>query len=791
MHWRSIVFSLATLGVLTIRPALAQQGACDEIAHGNALTRHRHSPDPGKRRPGDASQGAEKAVLDGLRWLIRHQNPDGSWGADTLKDRCDAVAPCFDPKDRLTGKANVGLTGLALLCFLGAGFGPDSRQDIVDTTKAKRSNIGQVVAAGLQWLSQQQPKDGWFASHEWSFDQHAIVTTALCEAYGMTGDPARLRAAKRAVSALIRAQAPSPIGPGAKWGWAPNPSYLFKEASEGGDEDATKRLYSADMISTSWAMSALNSARLAGLTVDSDSVAGGLEFTRFATADNGLVGYDDAKYAGMTLQGKRDHFIFHPFVFSAQGMWVRMLALHDPNDAFLDVAAKCVVSDLPVVSKDKLSIDYTYWYWTTLALWNLDGPDSPRKSGKYWNAWNKAVIDAVLSLQDHTERMCSNGGWIVPDRWAYVGGPLYTTALSVLTLETYWRYPNVLKTARVDESSAEYLSGWTDDEFQTAAKTVREAAARRDGDLAAAFDDALAYYREVAVADEKTPDAAARRARKELADFSAREVMLLVEGLVRQQPEHSLTWMLARASAPKAEKSCSKWMLDQIQVAARSGGNARLGTGPERARRLSMLRCDAETALVYARHGTLGSLRDLWMSPVAALVPLADSLADFQADFDVRLKEAKNQEILRATGKMTRAEGGAKARLDELVQPRTTKEWWRSARGLHEKRLEIDAAGIEERKLLGLERSTPAAESKPDPTCPADLPALRAQATILGGEPFVERSLLGRFLAAHREIALVPLPDCRMALLDTGAQEAGIVLAAATVLDPYLKILPR
>ena len=52
------------------------------------------------------------------------------------------------------------------------------------------------------------------------------------------------------------------------------------------------------------------------------------------------------------------------------------------------------------------------------------------------------MVDAVLGLQDHKERACTNGGWMVPDRWSYDGGPIYTTALNVLSLEVYYRYEN-------------------------------------------------------------------------------------------------------------------------------------------------------------------------------------------------------------------------------------------------------------------------------------------------------------------------------------------------------------
>jgi hypothetical protein len=54
------------------------------------------------------------------------------------------------------------------------------------------------------------------------------------------------------------------------------------------------------------------------------------------------------------------------------------------------------------------------------------------------------MVDCVLNLQDHTERACTNGGWIKSDRWAsYSGtGPLFNTAMCILTLEVYYRYEN-------------------------------------------------------------------------------------------------------------------------------------------------------------------------------------------------------------------------------------------------------------------------------------------------------------------------------------------------------------
>jgi len=397
----------------------------------------------GKGRAGGPTQGTEKAVLDGLRWLVRHQNPDGSWGANTLKDRCDPEHPCFNPKDNLTDNYNEGLTGLALLCFLGAGFSHESKQDIVDTAAAKRYKIGDVVKNGLQWLVHKQNPDGSFSKDKSFIYNESLATLALAEAYGLTQNRYWKEPAQKGVDFIMRAQRPSPVNPTGLWGWRYGSRMEIEDPRKTtGDDNYKKELYDSDSSATGWAVMALKSAQISGLIVKKENMDGAFEFTKYCTATDGLVGYLDAKTAGSAVTGKNDHYTYHTATMSALGMCIRIFTQHDPNDPFLDLAAKQVIKDLPAISKDKLSIDYYYWYYGSLALNQLDGPDSPRKSGKYWNTWNKAMVDALLPLQDHADRACSNGGWITPDRWSYAGGPLYSTAINVLTLEVYFRYEN-------------------------------------------------------------------------------------------------------------------------------------------------------------------------------------------------------------------------------------------------------------------------------------------------------------------------------------------------------------
>jgi hypothetical protein len=192
---------------------------------------------------------------------------------------------------------------------------------------------------------------------------------------------------------------------------------------------------------------ALKSAHLCQLAVERESLDGALAFCDFVTANDGLVGYLDAKGAGAIVTGPfSERFTYHPTTMSALGMCIRIFAKHDPADPFLDLAARRIVADLPANSKDHSSIDYYYWYYASLGLYQFDGETSPARpgKGKYWNPWNKAMVDTLVALQDHRDRTCAEGGWLESDRWgSYSGaGPLYDTALNVLTLEVTFRYPN-------------------------------------------------------------------------------------------------------------------------------------------------------------------------------------------------------------------------------------------------------------------------------------------------------------------------------------------------------------
>src|SRR5262249_6798808 len=157
----------------------------------------------------------------------------------------------------------------------------------------------------------------------------------------------------------------------ARWGWRYwSKKHLDDSFAAGKIDQQTLDDYSkeVDISVTTWVVMALKSAILVKLEVPSDVLPGALAYARYVTAEYGLVGYTSPYEAGQRITGPGDQFTYHTGTMSALSMLVRTFVSHDLNDPFLEDGAKQIVKDLPTVSKDKLSIDYYYWYYATLAL---------------------------------------------------------------------------------------------------------------------------------------------------------------------------------------------------------------------------------------------------------------------------------------------------------------------------------------------------------------------------------------------------------------------------------------
>jgi len=90
------------------------------------------------------------------------------------------------------------------------------------------------------------------------------------------------------------------------------------------------------------------------------------------------------------------------------------------------------------------TIDFYYWYYATLAMFQY--------GGGLWKEWDKKLQEALLPTQrvlnEPQGRSCEVGSWDPIDRWSLAGGRVYVTAMGALTLEVYYRFERAQETSK-------------------------------------------------------------------------------------------------------------------------------------------------------------------------------------------------------------------------------------------------------------------------------------------------------------------------------------------------------
>ncbi|MBI3272453.1 MAG: hypothetical protein HYZ53_25910 [Planctomycetes bacterium] len=358
----------------------------------------------------------EDAVKAGLRWLARHQNADGSWDAESFNARCKHSI-CEGKGYR---EHNAGVTGLALLAYLGAGYTHMSRDKYTDPVTGEELCFGEVVKKAIIHLTRIQDTDGLFGTRSGKIMyDHAICALAMAESYGLTQCALFKDPAQRGIDFLVSAK---------------NPYKAWRYGPRDGDNDTSV---------TGWCVMALKSARISGLDVPVATMEEARGFIDSVTEETyGRAGYTSRESAGarVFVPGKNDEYVNHE-ALTAVGMLCRIFTMKDPDpkDKLLGRAASALSQDLPIWDKAKKTNDYYYWYYGSLALFQFDGPDS-HNTGKYWGAWNERMKEALCGHQAGPKDGCAQGSWDADDRWGFEGGRVYATAINVLTLEVYYRY---------------------------------------------------------------------------------------------------------------------------------------------------------------------------------------------------------------------------------------------------------------------------------------------------------------------------------------------------------------
>jgi hypothetical protein len=106
----------------------------------------------------------ESANGASLKWMVRHQNPDGSWGGD---------AEIFEGRVY----SQTSATALCLLSLLSAGYCHLTKEGVSIEGSDQGKSYGETIKAALKWLDARPPTDGFDA---------ALSALAMSEAFGLT-----------------------------------------------------------------------------------------------------------------------------------------------------------------------------------------------------------------------------------------------------------------------------------------------------------------------------------------------------------------------------------------------------------------------------------------------------------------------------------------------------------------------------------------------------------------------------------------------------------------------------
>jgi hypothetical protein len=275
---------------------------------------------------------------------------------------------------------DVAVTGLALLTFLAT-----------DNTHERPGPFRDTVARAIDWLVARQDRRGAMIEAE-SMYSHGIATIALAESYGMTADP-RLEEPVRRAAAFIIDSRNREVG-----GWRYAPRQV------------------GDTSVMGWQIMALMSAQKAGVDVDPAGLAAGRDWLELVRSSRsfGTYAYQPGREVTPAM--------------TAEAMFVRQLLGAAPDDDLQRASAAYLLSH-PPGRGDEDGNSY-YWYYATFALF--------QHQGEAWAQWNERVREILVERQQTTGRAA--GSWDPYDRWAAIGGRVYQTAISTLTLEVYYRY---------------------------------------------------------------------------------------------------------------------------------------------------------------------------------------------------------------------------------------------------------------------------------------------------------------------------------------------------------------
>ena len=355
------------------------------------------------------SKASESAVEAALKWLADHQEADGSWTG--LKEHGKHTT---GRGDSYGNGIDVGITGLATLAFLGAGYTHKSGKykDNVgraleflkscQVTDEKKKSLGMLIL----------PKGKFTGGPNWCYTEgagygHPIAAMAMAEAFGMTKDETLKEPAQFAVDYTVKVHQ------------VPYSGWRYRARQK------------ADLSATGWFVMQLKSAKVAGLVVDGTAFQGAMKFTDECTNEKG-----EAKYAPQPHGDARENKIPTPCM-TAVGMVCRVFMGAKNDDPMLQGGAEYLRKYVPKWDPAEYAADipkpgnkgFYYWYYGTLGMFQV--------GGDAWREWNVAMRDMLIKNQCTAEHGPDlNGSWDPTG----IKSRVFSTAVGALCLEVYYRY---------------------------------------------------------------------------------------------------------------------------------------------------------------------------------------------------------------------------------------------------------------------------------------------------------------------------------------------------------------
>ena len=355
---------------------------------------------------GGGSAATEAAVLAGLRYLKGIQKRGGHWGRNTRHEKY--------------GDFRLGKTGLALLAYLGSGH-----------THEEKGEFQETVQRGIAWLIERQGRNGHFGDS--AAYGHGIATYALAEAYAMTRDGRLRLPLRKAVNRILDAQSTS-RNRSKNGGW----SYYYR------DLERTHDRWPRMSVSV-WQIMALKSARIGGIGIPNEVFDRARAYVE-NSHDEQLRAFrynHDPEWlenAYPTLPGTTPAALF------------ALQLLGGKRDTRGYRTGLAYIDQRPVMQSWRRYSDRQfatlglsnlyYLYYGTLALF-FEGGDR-------WTQWNERLTSLLV------ENQSGDGSWRPISYYAEYAADgnedrAYTTAMSVLMLEVYYRYFTPLLTSMEDE----------------------------------------------------------------------------------------------------------------------------------------------------------------------------------------------------------------------------------------------------------------------------------------------------------------------------------------------------